>query len=503
MTRPRRHLLLAAPTAVTLLAAGCYSYPPLPEPVEGDSYTAAAGHHRGLPTDCAMLTADLAREIALQNNPDFRSAQHAMVAANARFYRSLTAHLPTVDAGYDITESRFTDDSPLGSTGLDYATTKTSRMSADWLVFNGLMQTMDTLATRHDARQVEAMERDARRLLTESVGIAYQQVLLSREGIKIAKADEEFNRKLLNETELKYEAGAVSMSEVLNFRIRVNNARNDLVAREHESSIARAVLAALMSVTEGTIAPELFPPLPEVAETMRLGLEISLDMALANRPDLAAYREALTATEYRLYARYGAFSPQLWLHADFGWMRTDPEHRGRWHLRSRTQDRYLNYGATAQWEIFDGGRRIFDLREAQAMVAESQEAVTKQWVKVVAEVRQACDNLVQRQDQLAIATETLDLVTKTRDLVAEEYQAGSASLTRLNEAQRDLIVTELTLASARINLANAKLRLEASTASDPLVSGKPVAPAAPAPVAVPAEPIPAAVPADPATVPAP
>jgi outer membrane protein TolC len=454
-----------------LLLVGCYSYPPVPEPVEGNSYTAVpVSQHRGLPENCTLLTMTKARETALLNNPDFRSTRHAMAAANARFYRSLTEHLPQVTASYDYMESRYPSDSVMGQAGVRTATTKTTGFNADWLVFNGLSQTMGTLAARHDARQSEAVEKDAQRLLLEAVGIAYNQVLLARAGIGIAKEDEIFNRKLLKETELKYEAGAVALSEVLNFRIRVNEARSYSVRAEYSFATARAILAELLGLTVGTIEPELFPPLEDAVPTPELGVDVHLDTALASRPDLVAYREALKAARYRLYARYGAFSPQVVARADFGWQRFDLHSKGRGHLRNRREDRFLSYGGTASWDLLQMGGRWFDLREAQAVVAERQESLTAGWIGVVAEVRQAHDNLHQQTVQVAIATETLELVRKTRDLVEEEYKAGNTSLTRLNEAQRDFIVNEAGLVTARINLANARLTLAAVTAVDPVLA---------------------------------
>ena len=50
---------------------------------------------------------------------------------------------------------------------------------------------------------------------------------------------------------------------------------------------------------------------------------------------------------------------------------------------------------------------------------------------------------------------------KQRDLVDDEYRAGNAELTRLNEAQRDLVSAETNLASSYINVQNAKAQLDA------------------------------------------
>jgi outer membrane protein TolC len=54
-------------------------------------------------------------------------------------------------------------------------------------------------------------------------------------------------------------------------------------------------------------------------------------------------------------------------------------------------------------------------------------------------------------------------VRENRDLVEKEYQAGQASLVRLNEAQRDLNRAQGRLALALVGLRQALKNLDAST----------------------------------------
>ena len=63
----------------------------------------------------------------------------------------------------------------------------------------------------------------------------------------------------------------------------------------------------------------------------------------------------------------------------------------------------------------------------------------------------------------------LNLVSarENRRIVAAEYEAGKASLVRLNQAQRDLIETDAGLALARIRLRQAWTDLRAATAVHP------------------------------------
>jgi outer membrane protein TolC len=441
----------------------------MPEAVESSEYKKLAREqHRGLPDNCKTLTVDNAVEIALANNPDYRSAKHAVTAAWARFYAAGSAYLPTLSADYNITEYKYVPFAQ-GGTGRDNYnrySNKTGALQADWEVFNGLVTTMTVISARKEASQYEALDRDSRRLLIQNVINSYNNVLLAKENIRIAAEDMNFNDKLLKETEIKYEAGAVPLSEPLNFRVKANEAKSALVDQTYNYAAAKFVLAELMGVTEAKIPDDVvFVQNEDKTFTLSSELDIYLDSALANRPDLEAYRKGLEMSRYDLWAKYGAFFPTVSAQSSYGYSRDDSGYSGRYQYRPRAQDRSLNYGVSANWTIFSGGRRIADLREAQALLAEAQENLIERWIQVVMEVRQAFENAKRTYEQVKIYSETLELVRKTRDLVEEEYKSGNTSLTRLNEAQKDLVNAESNLVSSRIALENAKVQINAATGS--------------------------------------
>jgi len=59
--------------------------------------------------------------------------------------------------------------------------------------------------------------------------------------------------------------------------------------------------------------------------------------------------------------------------------------------------------------------------------------------------------------------ESVDLVRQNRELSEQEYKAGQGTLTRLNEAQRDLIATRSRLAQALVGFKRADYSLAAVT----------------------------------------
>ena len=64
--------------------------------------------------------------------------------------------------------------------------------------------------------------------------------------------------------------------------------------------------------------------------------------------------------------------------------------------------------------------------------------------------------------QAKLSREICDITRETRDLVENEYNAGTALVTRLNEAERDLVQAQNNLALAVVNIYNSKAQLDAA-----------------------------------------
>lgn len=464
--------------AVAALAAvgGCYSYDPVPAPVEGENYTGLdAKEHQKMPSEIDLLTLEEASQLSLKNNPDLMSKAHAIAAAWARYYYALGAYSPTVSGAYGLTDT-FTRP---GYSSVEPGSNRTDSLNqqmgltANWTVFDGLQREMNILVQRHKAKASEYTEDDSRRLLLKSVATQYNSIMLAIEKNRIALADMEFQQRLLNDTQLKYEAGAVPLSDVLNFKIKVNTAEGNQITAQYDYNTAKYSLAALMGLTQGTIPDTVkFPPMSSEIGEQLIDIGVYIDTALANRPDLKQYRETLLAAEYNLYYKWGAFSPTISTTGGYNYTLNKTDTSLRYgstfqgsgdDYSSSTRSRAYNWGVNANWLIFDGIQRYEAVREAQALVAQNQYEMAGKWINVVQEVRAAYDNYVQNTKQAILYKKTLALVTKQRELVEEEYKAGNVELTRLNEAQNAVVKADTDLVSALINVQNAKAQLDSAT----------------------------------------
>ncbi len=460
--------LCAASAALLSAAAGCIASKP-PVAISKSTYTGLEKSEQQLmPEGIKLLTLDEAQQIAIQNNPSFKSAYFAIAAARARYYQSFSSYLPTISTSLTIGQG-YAESLNRGYGNSSQTTTVSPGLQADWLVFDSFVREMNVLAARHNWKQSEAAEQDARRILLRSVAYAYNNVMLSATTIKIAEADMEYNERLLKETELKFQTGASPLSDVLNFKVQYNMAESSLYTSQYSYAQSKYALAELLGLTIGTIPDEIqFPEMPSPDGEILADISVYLDEALANRPDLKSYREALEAAKYSYYASIAAFGPSFYLSSGMSYNNNKTNIRGRYGARnsdSRQTYYNFNYSGTVSWELFSGGSTYFSMRAAQAAVTQADYDLASAWIAVIADVRTAYDNYITNLKQVKLNQKNLEIVRKTRDLVDQEYRAGSTGITRVNEAQRDLVDAETSLANAVINMHNAKAQLDAATNS--------------------------------------
>ncbi len=449
------------------LAGGC-----LPAPVstlvDERSFTLLPREERGDPLrGVAVLTRLRAQELALAGNPDYRRAEEAILQARMVYYQALGAYSPTIEAGTVVGDSVYHNTGSeflAGSGGSFYSLTS---VQANLLIFDGLAREFKAFAAEHGVRRAEALRADAKRLLVLAAANAFDGILLADAQRAIAEADYTFQNKMYLDARRREQAGVIPRSDVLNFKSKLNQAEYDRVQAEYRYRLGIYALAALMGIPEGTLPEELkFEPVGELPSDPP-PVEFCLDRALSSRPDLEGYRELLRIAEYRLYSSYSSFSPTVNAYAGYGFASLNSHDRGRrGALPSidsfRLDSSSFNYGAVANWTVFNGAIRYNKLRETQAQLASVQYQGAQAWLEVVQQVRSAHVNILHQKKLTAIMDDDRKILREQRDMVERGYLAGEVELTRLNEAQYNLIRSEKDYISARIDLAKAESRLTAA-----------------------------------------
>lgn len=457
--------------ALAAMLSGCYTYQPPAEVFRGDTFTGRAHQATNAMLEgLTELSLERAQQIALINNPDMISAYHAVSAARMRYYQAMGLYSPVIGAsfGADWGVSRVTHGVNTSNTATGNSFATNTGVAATWTLFDGLDREFNLLQQQHALSQQQLQEEDVKRLLMRAVAYAYSDIISSVANSGIARQDLVFQQANLAETKLKNDVGAVPLSDVLNFQVNVNQARSNMLTADYNYEVAVYALAVLMGYPDGTLPDQItFPKLASTVDELLLGVDTYLDVALKNRPDLKSYREAVRIVEYDEYRSYSAYSPTLSTYAQLNYntslVRTYP--RGAvagtaTHTYADTPS--FGFGFAADWTLFNGLIRYNKTREAQAQLAVQEFNLATQWLTVVNEVRGAFANYINQVKQAKLYAVTLQLVIKQRDLVQEEYRAGNCELTRLNEAETNLVQAQTDLVTAMVSVYRAKAQLEAA-----------------------------------------
>jgi outer membrane protein len=417
-----------------------------------------------------LLDLRTAKKFTMMENPSLAAAEERLRQARQKVIQARSSYWPRLDATGSASHVYMSDNdyqtslaaarmtNPFAEVDDEEEYYKTA-LTLTWTLFNGFERKFSNMSARSSEKEGREARMDAQRLLLSSVAESYHNALLARENITIAEANKAFNLRQLDEAKARHRVGTGSLTDVLNFEVRINSAGAELIKAKQAYKVAMSALAALMGVPDGR--------LPSHLELVRLEAETPeelvvpdpgplIEYAMDHRPDIRQRNYLLKQAESNVGSARAGFFPTINLSASLDGDRTDSTGFER-------EDFGETIAVSLSYNLFAGGYNRAKLREAKARQEEAKRNLESIMIRVKSEVVSAIAELRSAQEQLALQRSNAVLVKQNRDLVEKEYAAGLGSLVRLNEAQRDLITAQSRLASALVSLRQGWQNLEAIT----------------------------------------
>lgn len=410
------------------------------------------------------LSLEAAKQWADQASPGIMAAAERIRQAEATVLAARSSYYPQLIADAGITHHDREDTDLVGGGGqLDDSFYRSQvGIRIDWLIFDGLSRHFALAAAKIGQAREEASYNDARRLLMQAVAFSFHSALLAQENARIARQDAEFNRELSGETQKRFDAGAASRSEVLNFDIRFARANASLLQAERSLRTARTILAELMGLPLADLPGDMafVPPGTDLAAVAIPDFATSIERARSSRPDLMAAAAAVEEIEAGIKSAQGAYLPELALQTGYS------EQRDRNLAGGPLTGQGTYVGVAGTWNIFDGGARRGRIGQLHAQAGEAHQVKRQLLLAMASEIRQKIDAAKVAREEADLQADIYTMTLTARDLVRSEYNAGKANLTRLNEAQTDLIRADGVLSLARIAFWQAIEELAAATGAN-------------------------------------
>ena len=401
------------------------------------------------------LTLERAKQTALENSPTLAAAGARVAQAIAAIEEARADYLPTVSVSASQNYTEKTDLNAVTDENL-----YTANLSASLVLFQGFYRKYNVLSAQYNEEMNRATLDETRRSLAWNVSQTFLNAQLALENIKIAQSDMDYNRALEKEAVAKERMGMGSYSDVLNYKTSVNTAKAVLIAAEQSYMEYIFGLAALMGYEDArlpagmTIVPLAVSNRDAAAQTREAG-ETDMTSALENRPDIRKNRLAIQDADARVNRAKSEFFPTVALTGSYG-----ADSAGDTDDFGYSDNLGACLGLEISFDLFTGGARRAAVRNVAAEKRALENDLKDSQITAKKEIRTTLAKVETAVRTLALQNENTDLMETTRDLVYKEYNAGQASLVRMNEAQNNLVSSQGSLADARISLSLALEELD-------------------------------------------
>jgi heterocyst glycolipid deposition protein len=418
-----------------------------------------------LPENGKRLTLARAVEIALINSPKPKQAIQAIIAAQNRYQKSRTALYPTLGLSGSMNANK-TNYSRYDTPSLGYIRGKKESqlgLVGRYLLYDGFFTKFSTLVSLNRLESEKSNGQDVARLLAEAVKISYNSILLVKKEIEINRDDLSFQENMLRESRLKRAADLVAEPHVLNFLLRRNRARRNLLAKEHDLGIQRTLLAQVMGLKDSFFDKQIqLSPFPvDQLNCLDLAAVTScLSAAMGQRPDLQALKAAKLAATYTVKAGKSKYGPTVSLVGNAGYEDTKTYYKRYTDVSSG----YYQYAGMVlfSWDLYDASNRKYGILAAAADEKKIESQIAEKWLAIASEVRTSHAQIQKALELYAISLENIEIQKKQRELVTEQFRAGEVDLAFLNETQQELVKLEQELAISGFSILSGMAALESA-----------------------------------------
>lgn len=389
-------------------------------------------------------------DLAEQNNPETRVAwENAKIRAadvgiaKATLYPTLAAAVIAQSARYNV----------LFAPNYYRQTTETFSpvFSLDYTVLDFGRRLQDVAISKDNLLAANFLFNDTHRKVIFQVMQAYYRLLNSKGQEDAAEATLKNAQTVLEAAEARLQLGLATLPDVLEARSAAAQADYDLQAALGATDIAHGELATALGISPTSpFQVESIQSLT-IPSALTDTVEVSIDRALAQRPDLMQRVANLRAAGSEIKAAKLAYLPTLRLEGDAGLAKTYGVQDQMPGVYSSNQELW-NARLSLSWNLFDGFARESRLARAKAEQKQTAAEIDALRDQIENQVWAAYSTARTALRQQKAAAALLAASTESYNAALQSYSYGVRS-------QIDVVSAQRTLAGARTADVNARTQL--------------------------------------------
>jgi outer membrane protein len=302
--------------------------------------------------------------------------------------------------------------------------------------------------------------------------LAYYDVLLALEQIRVHQESVVLLQKEVDDQERRYKAGTVPKFNVLRAQVQLANERPLLIRAQNDYRVSKNNLADRMGYN---VPKDMWEDIPMKltdkldADPYQVDLPLALEHALETRTELLSRQKNEQLQKLNVVDAQAGYKPTLQVFAGYNWFNaqfTEP-------IIISHDLHGFEGGAQVSWDLFDGLLTHGKVMQAKAEHEKSQNDVAEEGRQIELQVRTSYSDFVE-------ATEVLDSQKTVLAEAEESLREAQARFDAGTGTQLDVLDAETSLTQARAINAQAlhdydatRARMERAIGEDMVQSSNP------------------------------
>jgi len=278
--------------------------------------------------------------------------------------------------------------------------------------------------------------------LTSEVARTYIVLRASEERLEVALQNVKIQKRSLEITEVRFNAGAVTELDVNQARSLLGSTEATIPGFKTDIRRAKNALGILLGELPGKIDAMLGGPglIPEIPAEVAVGIPTEL---LRRRPDIRFAERQLAAQSAQIGFAKADLFPHFSLFGTLGFQTGDyTDYRSN---NSKISDLFhrdsiaYSAGAGFNWDLFNYGRISNNVRVEDARFQELAVNYEDTVIRAAQEVEDAMVGFLQSQEAVAFLADAVKASKRSVDLSMIQYREGLTDYQRVLDTQRFLV----------------------------------------------------------------
>ncbi len=258
----------------------------------------------------------------------------------------------------------------------------------------------------------------------------FYSVLLYQELLKVREASLKLLEDILNDTQIREQAGTATSFEILRAEVAVANARPPFILAGNAITIAKEELLRLIGMTYDTGIIEQFELLGELEKTKEdLDLDKLLETALSRRPELKQADSVVNQALSEISRSHSGHKPTISAFARQSLQNS--ANTSQWDQRLDG----ITAGIQFDWNLFDGYSTKGRIMQAQSRKRQAQVALKDRQQFIITELRRDYTKYQESIELLAASEQVVKQAEEALRLVRIRFNSGIAPQLEVNDTQ--------------------------------------------------------------------